>query len=219
VDRKAMENARHAGSLALDTLSDQWQRYAKTGNPLPELDKDTAEVATRNSSNAQAMLRDPGGTTAAGAIGAAIEGMAPARQLGDRVSDELMLSAIVELLQARDGKVREAHLKKTSGSKAFDEGVLAAAPKAVAKLGPPQGPGLGTNADQIRSVWEFQGRLKYKKKAKAMAKDSDGASAALNAVASVLTGQAAFDETTGDVSVLDLAHPTLELTAKLLTLY
>jgi hypothetical protein len=215
IDKKAFGKPfQMGGAAALEEMGKQYSRYGKTGNPLGDVDPDTDDVQTRNSPNMQAMLRDPGGQTPQGQIGAALAGMEPARQMLRRGTEEAKLSAVVELLQAKDGAVREAHLRKTSGNRAFDEGVLAAAPKAIAKLQPPSGPGLGTHADAIRSLWEFQGKLNYKKNAHGMS----GSDIAKNALSSFATGQLAFDETQG-VEMLDMEHPTLEFTAKLLRLY
>jgi hypothetical protein len=212
-----------AASAGVGEYGEQLSRYGKTGNPLEPRDPDVEEVQTRYSANAQAAMRDPGATSAApwgsspsAQIGAALEAMEPARRVTERAADELKLSAVVELLQARDGKVREARLKKTSGSKAFDDGVLAIAPKAAARLPAPSGPGLGTKADEIRSLWEFQGRLRYRKKVGDMANKKD---VALGALTSLASGSVSFDETKGSVELLDVTHPTLELKAKLLKLY
>jgi hypothetical protein len=220
VDGKALGSAKGAAGLAFGSLLEQAQRYGHTGTPLPEVDPDVQDVHDRYSSNAQAMIRDPAGMTPMGSIGAAIEagsGGAVAQQMRQHVQEQMGLNALVELFQRRDGSVREAKLARTSGNKAFDEGVVAAAPKAIAKLKPPTGVGLGTNPEEIHSLWQFQGTLRYKKNVKDLKHQSAGR-VALDTLAAVGTGQLGFDETQG-VEVLDLAHPTVEFTAKLLRLY
>jgi hypothetical protein len=137
------------------------------------------------------------------------------------------LVAHVEVRQSRDGKLLEAALVRRSGNAVFDKFILEAVPVQVRSMPPPPKEGLGLNADGLRSVWAFEGRIVYKRKLK------KGESIGVGDVAGVAAQQAlsaltqgwipgttgTFDAATGEMSTVDLTHPGFEVRTRLLRVY
>jgi hypothetical protein len=127
------------------------------------------------------------------------------------------LVAILEFRQASDGKLLSTLLLRSSGDKVFDTHVLHTAPESIAKAGLPRPGAAGIHADGIRSVWAFEGRVVYRKKAREIHLEKDWWYFAASAPLSLITGN--FDETTGDVYVVDLHDPKYTCAVRLLRVY
>jgi hypothetical protein len=216
IPREVFENPKQGVGNLFEGLGSAANRYGTTGNPYPEQSPDTVEVRDRNSHNAQAAIRDPLGQTPGGAIARELERSAPGGQLlKDAVGQ--FLRAVVEIRQSPEGAITSTMLVESSGNAKFDQHVLATAPRAVSSVAPPGHP-VSAKPDGIRTVWEFKGSLDYRKKMRDFGKGREVDKVA-GAVASILTGSFAFEETTGDVYVPDFADPTFKMKVKLLRVY
>ena len=89
-------------------------------------------------------------------------------------------------------------------------------PAALAPLAPPPAGARGVRAEGIRSLWAVEGRVIYVKKLKGMRGEDAWYTAAMTA-AGVLAGT--FEETTGDVSVIDLRNPRFIIRPRLVRVY
>ncbi len=127
------------------------------------------------------------------------------------------LFAVVELRQSATGELLTSLLIQSSGNKAFDEHVMRSAPKAILQLPSPKPGGAGIHSDGLRSEWAFEGRIHYKKKLRDMHLKDDWWYLAASSPLALLTGN--FDETTGDVYVVDLHDPKYSCTVRLLRVY
>ncbi|WP_342374174.1 TonB C-terminal domain-containing protein [Myxococcus stipitatus] len=126
------------------------------------------------------------------------------------------LVVTLELLQAPDGTLREARLVSVSGIPAYDTFVLNAVPGALAKLPPPRDGARGVKPEGIHTLWSVEGRVVYYRKVK----DLKGRSAlylATAMAAGVLAGR--FEETTGEIEVIDFTNPRFLCQSKLLRVY
>ncbi|RKG91312.1 hypothetical protein D7V88_09630 [Corallococcus terminator] len=128
----------------------------------------------------------------------------------------LKLVVTLELIQGPDGTLREVKLVSRSGNRAYDDYVLQSVPSALAKTPPPPPDALGVNADGIRTLWAVEGRVVYVRKASEM-KGSDSAYLAAAAAVGLLAG--GFEETTGEVYVIDVRNPHFECRSRLLRVY
>ncbi|WP_395853780.1 TonB C-terminal domain-containing protein [Cystobacter fuscus] len=140
--------------------------------------------------------------------------------LQQHAEPEPELVVILELRQAPDGQLRSVQVVEPSGDKAFDKYVSEAVPPALARLTPPplKTPGvhLGVQSDGIRTLWAVEGRVVYLKQVSEM-KGKDAAYAAAMASLGALAGR--FEETTGEVQVIDLLDPKFRCRARLLRLW
>jgi hypothetical protein len=127
------------------------------------------------------------------------------------------LLALVELRQARDGKLLGHLLVESSGSPVFDAHVMKSAPAALAELAPPPATGAGLHEDGMRSLWAFEGKVTYTKKIQDVKLDESWWYHAATLPLGLLTG--GFDETTGDVYVVDLTDPQYSCKVRLLRVY
>ncbi|QSQ28163.1 TonB C-terminal domain-containing protein [Pyxidicoccus parkwayensis] len=126
------------------------------------------------------------------------------------------LVVTLELHQGPDGVLRDARLVSTSGNKSYDAYVLNGVPPALVKLAPPPDNARGVRADGIHTLWSVEGRVVYLRKLKDMErKDSLYMAAAL--AAGVLAGR--FEETTGEIEVIDFRNPRFVCQAHLLRVY
>ncbi|AGC45832.1 hypothetical protein MYSTI_04540 [Myxococcus stipitatus DSM 14675] len=135
-------------------------------------------------------------------------------QLAEGSGGKLVVT--LELLQAPDGTLREAKLVSVSGIPAYDTFVLNAVPSALAKLPPPRDGARGIKPEGIHTLWSVEGRVVYYRKVK----DLKGRSALyLGAAmaAGVLAGR--FEETTGEIEVIDFTNPRFLCQSKLLRVY
>ncbi|RYZ41756.1 MAG: hypothetical protein EOO71_10700 [Myxococcaceae bacterium] len=128
----------------------------------------------------------------------------------------LKLVVTLELLQGPDGTLREVKLVSRSGNRAYDDYVLQSVPAALARIPPPPPEALGVHADGIRTLWAVEGRVVYVRKVSEM-KGTDTAYLAAAAAAGVLAG--GFEETTGEVYVIDVRNPHFECRSRLLRVY
>ncbi|XXF77664.1 TonB C-terminal domain-containing protein [Myxococcaceae bacterium GXIMD 01537] len=126
------------------------------------------------------------------------------------------LLILIELEQGPDGALRSAKVVRGSGNAAFDEYVMARVPTALAPLAPPPAQAAGVRADGIHTLWEVEGRVIYLRKLSEM-KGQDLWYTSAMAAAGVLAGK--FDETTGDVEVIDLRNPRFVCKPRLLRVY
>ncbi|MDC0712692.1 hypothetical protein POL68_29795 [Stigmatella sp. ncwal1] len=126
------------------------------------------------------------------------------------------LVVILELQQAADGQLRSVLIVEPSGNKAFDTYVVEAVPPALAGLAPPAGKALGIREEGIRSRWAVEGSIVYLRHLKDM-KDRNAAYLAAMAALGVLSGR--FEETTGDLQVVDLRYPSFVCRSRLLQVW
>jgi hypothetical protein len=192
-----------------ESLAKNWtssaSNYGKTGNPYPD------QVAPLYPPTA---LGDPSVLGPQNTGGMPAPGVASFQFVAESGA---ALKALVELRQAQDGKLLATILIKSSGNAEFDAHVIRAAPDALKDLPPPPPDGEGIHATGIRSLWAFEGSISYRKSAKDVG-SGDWASVAAAAIPSLLGGMP-FDETTGDVYVLDPAHPDFVVKVKLIAVY
>lgn len=135
------------------------------------------------------------------------------QQLAEPAPD---LVIVLELQQTADGQLQSVQVVETSGNKAFDTYVLGAVPPALAKLAPPPAQALGVHPDGIRTLWAVEGRMVYLRKLSEMEK-KDAWYVATAAGLGVLAGR--FDETTGDVYVIDVLNPKFVCRPRLLRVW
>ncbi|MFP2905573.1 TonB C-terminal domain-containing protein [Pyxidicoccus sp. 3LFB2] len=126
------------------------------------------------------------------------------------------LVVTLELHQGPDGTLRDAKLVSTSGNKAYDAYVLSGVPPALAKLPPPPDAARGVRPDGIHTLWSVEGRVVYLRKLKEL-EGQDAAYMAAALAAGVLAGR--FEETTGEIEVIDFRNPRFVCQARLLRVY
>lgn len=134
--------------------------------------------------------------------------------------------ALVEIRQQRDGALEGVALVQSSGNRLFDKHVLTTAPLAIARLEAAPGQGQGIHTDGIRTLWAFEGRIVFKRKVKpeelgvkewAGIAGQQALSALTNGWVPGSTGT--FDETTGEMEIVDLTNPRFTCTPRLLRIY
>lgn len=179
------------------------QRYGETGNPYPQEPKGRRGLD----------LASPMDRARLESRGPRYEGLA--QTLADAAPGGLL--AILEFRQASDGKLLSTLLLRSSGDQAFDTHVLRTAPDSIAKAGAPRPGAAGLHADGIRSAWAFEGRVVYRKKVRDIHLEKDWWYFAASAPLSLISGN--FDETTGDVYVVDLHDPKYTCAVRLLRVY
>ncbi|WP_375746220.1 hypothetical protein NR800_17025 [Corallococcus interemptor] len=144
-------------------------------------------------------------------------------QAGEELQDfahgvsTMKLTVTLELLQGPDGLLREVKLISRSGNRAYDDYVLQSVPPALGKAAAPPTDAMGVHTDGIRSVWAVEGRVVYVRKVSEMKKGTDNVYLAALAAAGLLAGN--FDETTGEVYVIDVRNPHFECRSRLLRVY
>ncbi|MBU8895099.1 hypothetical protein DRW03_02420 [Corallococcus sp. H22C18031201] len=126
------------------------------------------------------------------------------------------LTVTLEILQGPDGTLRDATVLIASGNKSFDAYVLKSVPPSLQALGAPPSDAPGIRPEGIRSVWEVEGRVSYLRKLKKM-RGQDAWYVAAAALAGVLAGR--FEETTGEVDVIDVRNPHFVVRPRLLRVY
>jgi hypothetical protein len=188
------------------------QRYGATGNPYPQ--EPEGQRGLERASPLDRARQESRGTRYEG-FAKTLEQGAALRKFADGAPGGLV--AILEFRQASDGKLLSTLLLRSSGDKMFDTHVLRTAPESIAKVGLPRPGAAGIHADGIRSVWAFEGRVVYRKKVRDIHLDKDWWYFAASAPLSLITGN--FDETTGDVYVVDLHDPKYTCAVRLLRVY
>lgn len=208
----------------LDAIAPGASQYARTGNPyapgaVPEGHKETEFTSPME----RAMVDQPGSQMAD--LGRKVAAGARMREFADGKFG-VGITATVELRQDASGKLIEAKILVSSGSKVFDQHVLKKAPEAIAKLPPPPKQGAGIHASGLRSVWQFEGRILYWHKLKvSQLKPEDVAKYAAMGLISALSqgwvpqSDGRFDPQTGTMEVVDLTDPQFTCRVKLLRAY
>jgi hypothetical protein len=179
-----------------------YKNYAKTGNPYPDRVDPLYE------------------TSPLGGVGMGNSNLPPPQtfNFGFVKGSDGGLEARVEMWQSIEGKLVKLSLIKSSGNKDFDAHVVRNAPNALKDLPPPPPDGAGVHPEGIHSLWAFQGKISYMKSAKNVNMKKDWAGVAAAAIPSLLSGMP-FDETTGDVYVLDPSSPEFVVKVHLLAVY
>ncbi|MDY7230015.1 energy transducer TonB family protein [Hyalangium rubrum] len=126
------------------------------------------------------------------------------------------LVVIVEMQQGPEGQLRSVKVVEPSGNKAFDRYVLEAVPPALTKLAPPPSQAMGVRPEGIRTLWAVEGRVVYLKRLSEM-KGEDAWYVASAASLGVLSGR--FEETTGDIYVIDIRNPKFVVRPRLLRVW
>ncbi|GEL68875.1 hypothetical protein MVI01_06590 [Myxococcus virescens] len=126
------------------------------------------------------------------------------------------LVVTLELTQEVDGTLRDAKLVSLSGNPAYDAYVLNAIPASLAKLAAPPAGARGVRADGIRTLWAVEGRVVYLRKLKEL-KGQDAWYIAATSAAGILAGR--FEETTGEIEVIDFRNPRFVCRSHLLRVY
>ncbi|WP_224244878.1 energy transducer TonB [Hyalangium gracile] len=135
------------------------------------------------------------------------------QQLAEPAPD---LVIVLELQQAADGQLRSVQVVEPSGNPAFDQYVLDSVPPSLAKLTPPPANAVGVRKDGIRTLWAVEGRVVYIRHIKEL-EGQDAWYIASAAGLGVLSGR--FEETTGDIYVIDLRNPKFVCRPRLLKLW
>lgn len=126
------------------------------------------------------------------------------------------LIALVALTQAADGAVLELKLAEPSGLPPFDAWVLQTADDTLASFRLDAG-----TRERSTSLWQFEGRISFLKKAGAPSVRDVAAALPLVALSALTGGRVPislgrFDEVTGEAEVVDLSSPHYECTVTLL---
>ncbi len=193
------------------------QRYGQSGNPYV-VPPDPERIEERRTAEAAEKERTRGGGK-----GSPAEQFHQTLQAGQFLRDyadgkmTAALVAVVEIRQARDGKLLGHVLVESSGNPVFDSHVMKTAPEALSKLPPPPESGAGLHPDGMKSLWAFEGKVVYKKKLKDVKWDESWWYQAAMIPLGLATGS--FDEVTGDVYVVDLTDPQFVCKVKLLRVY
>ncbi|MFL5347641.1 MAG: TonB C-terminal domain-containing protein [Hyalangium sp.] len=135
------------------------------------------------------------------------------QQLAEPAPD---LVIVLELQQAADGQLRSVQVVEPSGNKAFDKYVLDSVPPSLARLAPPPEKALGVHKDGLRTLWAVEGRVVYLRHLKEL-EGQDAWYVASAAGLGLLSGR--FEETTGDIYVVDLRNPKFVCRPKLLKVW
>jgi hypothetical protein len=126
------------------------------------------------------------------------------------------LVIILELQQSLDGQLRSVQVVERSGNQAFDQYVLDSVPPALAKLTPPPTEAVGRRPEGIRTLWAVEGRVIYLRKLSEL-RGQDAWYLASAAGLGVLAGT--FEETRGDIYVIDLRNPKFDCRPRLLRVW
>lgn len=209
------------------------ERYGKTGAPYAE-PEGRLESLERPSELATAAAK---GSPDALALASFLSAGARLQEFADgRAGVELY--ALVEIRQQPSGTLESVELIRPSGLRPFDAWVTERAKEVSVSFTFD----AGTRATPLRSVWRFDGVIKYRRKLDA--KHLDGRAvvgmmtmAALSALSSVGNVQKAqpgqpgpdrdlgprmpafvgrFDELTGEMDMVDLTNPTYDCTVRLI---
>jgi hypothetical protein len=94
--------------------------------------------------------------------------------------------------------------------------VLEAVPPALVRLTPPPSEATGTRLHGIRTLWAVEGRIVYLRRLSEL-EGQDAWYVASAASLGLLAGR--FEETTGDIYVIDVRNPKFECRPRLLRLW
>ncbi|WP_240359919.1 TonB C-terminal domain-containing protein [Pyxidicoccus trucidator] len=203
------------GIRLLDQATHSWanqaSRFGATGNP------GTGPVAAAPTVSEQLQSlqnREERGVEWMESLRARVQAGDEVQKLAGGGGNKLVVT--LELHQGPDGTLRDAKLVSTSGNKAYDAYVLSGVPPALAKLAPPSDEARGVRPDGIHTLWSVEGRVVYLRKLKEL-KGQDAAYVAAALAAGMLAGR--FDETTGEIEVIDFRNPRFVCQARLLRVY
>ncbi|MBL0696733.1 TonB C-terminal domain-containing protein [Comamonas sp. JC664] len=126
------------------------------------------------------------------------------------------LVVTLELVQNVDGTLRDVKLVARSGNPTYDAYVLNAIPGSLAKLAAPPEGARGVRDDGIHTLWSVEGRVVYLRKLKEL-ESQDAWYVAAASAAGILAGR--FEETTGDIEVIDFRNPRFVCQSRLLRVY
>lgn len=188
----------------------QAEQYAKSGNPYGPgtLANDPAHLAHQpdHAVGANGRTRDQD-------IADQMQAGAQLKKYADGGGNGVL--AIVSISQDAEAKLVEVKLIAASGDSDFDKFVLSIAPEALTQL-PPFAP--GSHPRGLRTEWAFRGSISYRKHMRDMNLKDDGLYQALTLPINLLGG-ASFEETTGDMQLIDFRHPEYRCSVSLLKLY
>jgi hypothetical protein len=131
------------------------------------------------------------------------------------IGEKLSLVAVVDLRQEPDGSLLSAQIVVRSGNADFDRYVLDVIPKSMEMVSAPPDAGFGFHEYGSHSVWEFAGRLTFRRDLKEVNLARDG----WYFVPAAIIGGLKFDETSGYIAAADLLHPYYKCSVRLLRLY
>jgi hypothetical protein len=135
------------------------------------------------------------------------------QQLAEPAPD---LVIVLELQQEANGQLRSVQVVEPSGNKAFDKYVLDSVPPSLARLAPPPEKALGTHKNGIRTLWAVEGRVVYLRHLKEL-EGQDAWYMATAAGLGLLSGR--FEETNGDIYVIDLRNPKFVVRPRLMKVW
>lgn len=194
---------------ATHSWASQAGRFGATGNPgtgpvpaAPTVSEKLKELQERDGDESMEDLR------------ARIQAGEELQKLAGGGGSKLVVT--LELHQGPDGTLRDVKLVSTSGNKAYDAYVLSGVPPALVKLAPPPDKARGVRPEGIHTLWSVEGRVVYLRKLKDL-KGQDTLYMAAAAAAGVLAGR--FEETTGEIEVIDFRNPRFVCQARLLRVY
>ncbi|OJH42838.1 hypothetical protein BON30_00775 [Cystobacter ferrugineus] len=185
-------------------------RYGATGNP---------DDATGGPSGTD-RLEDVARSGTAGAR--ARRARDPLGELDRSVAGANTLSVELELEQSPTGQLLGAKLLRGSGNSLFDTYVLDKVPPSLAALGPAsENFAARTRAPTVRSVWNVEGRVSFSrtiKLSKLHTLDASDAAYVSALLATSLLG-GSFEETRGEVTIIDVRRPHFDIRTRLLRVY
>lgn len=213
---KQMENAplfdvQGTGKRLAEEYLRQAQSYGSTGSTRPgKVRGPIGREPPKASERLESISR---GNPAHDSMRAFIQAGESLQQLA-QPAPELVI--VLELQQTPDGQLRSVQVVERSGNKAFDEYVLEAVPPALAKLTPPPAEALARHPEVIRTLWAVEGRVIYLRRISEL-KGQDAWYIASAAGLGMLAGT--FEETTGDMYVIDLRNPKFDCRPRLLKVW
>ncbi|NMO20920.1 TonB C-terminal domain-containing protein [Pyxidicoccus fallax] len=216
--RKALEKALEdapvfSGTSLLGNSKTSWaaqaEQFGATGNP----GSGPAPRAPTPAEQLQALQRQHGDKWMEYLRGR-VQAVGEMQKLAGGGGNKLVVT--LELRQGADGSLREAKLVSRSGNPQYDTYVMNAVPSALAKLPPPPDQARGVRPDGIHTLWSVEGRVIYLRKLKDL-KTDDAAYLAAAFAAGLLAGR--FEETTGELEVIDFRNPRFECQPRLLRVY
>ncbi|MFL5320466.1 MAG: hypothetical protein ACJ790_12470 [Myxococcaceae bacterium] len=197
-------------SQAVRTYFEGAAQYGKTGTPYAESipNNDAAHMTQERSQGTF-----PDGTTRNESIRNGLYMGGTIKSLAN--GDSTGVLAIVSITQAPDAKLVSVELIAGSGDADFDKFVLKIAPEALTQL-PPFA--AGSHPKGLKTEWAFRGKVSYRRHLKDMNFKDDAAYTALT-LPMTLLGGGSFEETTGDVQVIDFRHAQYQCSVHLLRIY
>ncbi|MFP2927062.1 TonB C-terminal domain-containing protein [Pyxidicoccus sp. 3LG] len=206
-----------SGTSLLDNATQSWgsqaSRFGATGNPgtgpVPMAPTVSEQLAGLNQ-----QISEKGMEKALEALRLKVQAGEEMQKLAGGGGEKLVVT--LELHQGPDGSLRDVKLVSLSGNTSYDAYVLNAVPPALAKLTPPPDQARGVRPEGIHTLWSVEGRVVYLRKLKDV-KGEDAWYMAAAAAAGVLAGR--FEETTGELEIIDFRNPRFVCQPRLLRVY